>query len=113
METFTWQLDRQPRKRTKPDVKVIKFGDSYESRISSGMNRPQSSWAVSFNNRLVAEINSIEDFLEARGGVEAFEWTPPNSSTAIVVVCREWERVEVSSTYASLTTTFERVFEAP
>jgi phage-related protein len=50
--------------------------------------------------------------LEARNGVEAFEWTPPNESTAIKVVCREWTKTVARANLNNVSASFQQVFEA-
>lgn len=111
MSTFIWTADRSPQKQAKPIVTQIKFGDGYEQRVASGINTNPKNWALNFSNRDVSEIDEIEDFLDARGGVEAFDWTPPNADTAIRVVVRSWTRTDLNSTYSSISFTAEQVFE--
>jgi phage-related protein len=111
VETFTWEVDRQPQRNKAPDVKVLKFGDSYESRIKNGLARAPQKWSVSFSNRSISDIDAIDAFLDDRDGSEAFLWTPPNQVTAIVVVARSWDRSDLNSQLGTITTVFEQVFE--
>ena len=111
MQTFSYTPNFGADKTKKPDVKVIKFGDQYESRIRSGLNRIPQMWSLQFLNRTEAEGDAIDAFLEARGGAEAFEWTPPDAASPIVVVCREWRKSIVNGSYRNVIATFEQVWE--
>lgn len=111
MATFTWTPDFQSGKDAKPDVKKIKFGDGYEQRSSFGMNTNLKTYPVTFNNRDISEIDAIDAFLEARGAIESFEWTPPRESAPKMFVCREWSRKFLNAAVDSLTAKFEEVAE--
>jgi phage-related protein len=113
METFTWTPSFTAEKSVKPDVRVIKYGDNYESRVASGLQRNPKKWSLQFLNREVSEGDAIDDFLDARGALEAFEWTPPDAASAIVVVCREWRKVISNGSYRSVYAVFDQVFEVP
>ena len=111
METFSYVPEFGANKSKKPDVKVVKFGDGYESRIKSGLQRAPAVWALTFANRELTDGNAIEAFFEARDGSEAFLWTPPDASSPITVVCREWQKQIVKGTYVSIVCQFDEVFE--
>jgi phage-related protein len=50
--------------------------------------------------------------LFARGGVESFDWTPPQGGDIIKVVCDEpWERTPVAYNLNTIQATFRQVFE--
>jgi len=59
-------------------VLEAKFGDGYSQRAGDGLHGKQTDWTVLFENLEIADSDTIRDFLDARGGVEAFLWTPPN-----------------------------------
>jgi phage-related protein len=111
MSAFVWVPDFGAAGTKKPNVSVIKFGEGYEQRSSFGMNTSPESWSLSFNNRDQAEFILINDFLSARGAVEAFSWTPPDATTARIFVCREWTKTRVKGTFYSISATFDEVFE--
>jgi len=101
----------QIEKRSNPVVKTARFGDGYEQRIQFGINQNPKEWSMVWNNISESESDTIENFLNARGGVESFDWTPPDETTAYKWVCQEWrKRIDVP-TRATLTATFRQVFE--
>lgn len=110
MSDFTWTVDRQIKRSTKPIVLKAQFGDGYSQRVATTLNNLTQSWNVSFKNRSSSEIDNIITFLETRLGVTSFTWTPPNG-TEIKVTCDTWGDTYVSPTVTSLTATFERVYE--
>lgn len=112
METFTWNPEFGASVEKKPKVKSITFGDGYEQRVRDGLNTSPSKWTLQFAMRDNDETDEIMGFLEDRGAVEAFEWTPPNESTAIKVVCRNWTKTLNKFNLNSISATFEQVFEA-
>jgi phage-related protein len=109
MLEFTWLASYDATKTVAPTVKVIKFGDDYEQRQASGINRKPRKFSLKFT-RLTEEISDIETFLSARGAVEAFKYTHPGQPAG-VFVCREWTRTDISFGVQGLSTTFDEVFE--
>lgn len=95
----------------KPNVRTTKFGDGYEQRQANGINNKPRQWSLSFSMRDNAEADAIEAFLEARGGVEAFDWTDPRMKT-VRVKCAQWNRIADRYNLSTITATFEQVFEA-
>jgi phage-related protein len=109
MATFTYKPDYSARKRMKPRVTVLKFGDGYEQRTTDGLNTKLESWSVSFKRSPTA-INSIDSFLNTCGGVTAFNWETPDGVTK-TFVCREWEISTDSPGWETLNATFDEVPE--
>jgi len=109
MPTFTWVPTYDATKTITPTVKVIKFGDGYEQRQGTGINRQPRKLALSFK-RPKAEIEAIDAFLKARGSIDAFNYTHPGQTIG-VFVCREWTRTNVALGVDSLSATFEEVYE--
>jgi phage-related protein len=109
MLEFTWLASYDATKTVAPTVKVIKFGDEYEQRQASGINRKPRKFSLKFT-RLTEEIDAIEAFLSARGAVESFRYTHPGQSAG-VFVCREWMRTDISFAVHGLSADFEEVFE--
>lgn len=112
MATFTWDADFGATASREQRIKSVNFGDGYEQRQADGINPLRETWSLNFTNRDIAEIDAIEDFLLARGGVENFDWTPPRASAAAKYVCKSWQRTAAIGVFDSLTATFERVYEA-
>lgn len=109
MLVFTWLASYDASKTVTPTVKVIKFGDGYEQRQGTGINRQPRLFSLVFT-RKIEEINAIESFLSARGSVEAFKYIHPGQ-TAGVFVCREWKRTNISFGIDGLSANFEEVYE--
>lgn len=111
MATFTWSADYGASVDLQPRVKQVSFGDGYEQRVADGINTLRQMWQLNFSNRTLTEINAIDTFLRARGGIEAFDWTPPRASVAGKFVCRSWQRTAVAGVIDSISAKFEQVFE--
>jgi phage-related protein len=107
MATFTWIPSRQAVEKSKPRKKVATFGDGYEHRVGWGLNRDFKTWELPFRNQTDAQREAILQFLEARGGVEAFDWTPPRGSAG-KYVCDEWQAT-LSCAVNDFTLTFRQV----
>jgi phage-related protein len=80
------QLEKEPK------VMESKFGDGYSQRVADGINNNLQTWQISFTKRSGADVDAIYDFLEARGGVESFEWTPRGEQTPRNFICKKWTR---------------------
>lgn len=111
MATFSYDPEFGAQVAHKPNVRVAKYGDGYEQRLAYGINTSPQNWSLQFNSRSNAEADAIEAFLQARGGAENFDWTPPNGSTSMKFVCREWTRSMDKYNLNSISATFEQVFE--
>ncbi|WP_207285226.1 phage tail protein [Pseudomonas sp. FW300-N2A2] len=109
MPTFTWVPTYDATKTITPTVKVIKFGDGYEQRQGTGINQQPREYSMTFK-RPVAEIEAIDAFLKARGGLESFTYTHPGQSPG-QFVCRKWPRINVAKGIDSMSVTFEEVYE--
>lgn len=107
-KTFTWFPLFESEKEFKPEVTRLAFNEGYEQRVATGLNWRKSSWDLEFQGSR-AEMKEIDDFLYARGGVEAFDWTSPDGQKVVVV--SDSHKVKNSRGYATLTTTFRQVFE--
>lgn len=95
-----------------PAVRTVKFGDGYEQRIATGINNNPQKWSLMFTKRSGADVDGVYDFLQARGGVEAFEWTPRWESVPRRYVCRKWTRkFDVYNIVQSITFVLDEVFE--
>ena len=72
-------------KNIKFAIKKAQFGDGYSQRSSRGINDEVAIWTMQFTNINNTDADTIEVFVQARGGTEAFLWTPPFES-----VERQW-----------------------
>jgi len=97
-------------KSSQPAVRKVQFGDGYSQRLRFGLNQNPKSWNLTWE---VSEANAdtIEDFLDARGGAESFDWTPPDTATSYKWICEQWTKTIPYLNRASITATFTQVFE--
>ena len=110
MATFTFTPSFETAESSKPRVRRFQAGDGYEQRIRFGLNTDPKDWSLVFSNRTDTERNQITAFLDARGGVESFDWTPP-SGTAGKYVCEEWQVTLSNCNNNQIRATFREVFE--
>lgn len=108
---FTWIPDVEPQADDRPDVTAIKLGDGYETRQAFGMNTLLEVWNLKFSLRDKTEYDAISAFLKARGALESFDWTPPDTDTARRFVCRSWSPSRQTANRYTITTSFEEVAE--
>lgn len=111
MEVFTYVPEFGAARPTKPSVSNIKFGDGYEQRVAHGINTIQGHWDLTFANRDLAESQAIDDFLTARGGAEAFLWTPPGESLQKKWKCQDWTMSLIKGNYRTIQAVFEEVYD--
>lgn len=111
MATFTFTPSFPASVSQQPRIVTSQFGDGYEQRVAFGINTKPKTWQLQFLNRDDTERDNILAFLEARGGVEAFDWTDPNGYAA-KWVCSEWTVEQVSCNFNNVNTSFKEVFEA-
>lgn len=77
MATFTFIPSFSATESSKPRVRTFKAGDGYEQRVRFGLRTDPKVWQLTFSERTDTEAGGILAFLEARGGAESFDWTPP------------------------------------
>lgn len=109
MATFTYTPDNAGQLSVKPRVLEAKFGDGYSQRTGDGINIRPREWRLTFNTRTDAEMAPIVAFLEARNGIESFDWTPPTGAAG-KFLCSEWQQTPVRAGINDLTATFREVF---
>ena len=107
---FIWVPSYGSAVTIKPNVIQTKFGDGYEQRVGWGLNTNPRKWQVTFANRPTATADAIEAFLEARGAMQSFDWTPPHGKAG-KWVCREWSAQKTGPFTRTVTATFDEVFE--
>jgi len=97
-------------KTSRPRVLNVQFGDGYSQRVRFGLNTDLKTWNLTWNVS-ETDADTIESFLEARAGVESFEWTPLDTSTAYRWICQEWSKTIPYVNRATITATFIQVAE--
>ncbi|NTX07050.1 phage tail protein [Myxococcus sp. CA040A] len=80
MERFPFTPDYGAQQQTQPRILKAQFGDGYAQRSEDGMRTVLPRWALQFNARRKKEADAIEAFLQARKGVESFEFVVPSSA---------------------------------
>lgn len=110
MATFTYTPSFEATESSKPRVRRFQAGDGYEQRVRFGLHTDPKEWSLVFSNRTDTERNQIAGFLEARAGVESFDWTPPRG-TAGKYVCEEWQVTLSNCNNNQIQATFREVFE--
>jgi len=99
-------------KVAEPNVRIAQFGSGYSQRSTFGINNDKKVWQLNWTNRTATDTNTIEDFLEARAGVEAFDWSPPDETSTYKWICKSWQKTMPYPNLFNITATFEQVFEA-
>ena len=114
MQTFAPPVNPSPDLGydVEPRVLVAGFGDGYRQRAGDGLNTMRRRYeSLSWDNVSLAEADAITGFFEARGGVEAFFWTPPDSATTGKYRCPKWSRSRRTAQAYLVTATFEQEFD--
>lgn len=111
MATFTYTPDFGAQVQVKPRVRTVSFGDGYQQRQADGINTQPQVWTLQWKNRDNTETDEIKSFLVARGGVQSFDWSPPNEASAIKVICSDWTVSTVRFNLNDISATFTQVFE--
>ena len=98
-------------KASQPLVRIATFGSGYEQVGSLGINQNPKKFTLTYNLS-ESESDTVETFLDARGGTEKSIFTPPGESSSIKVRCPAWNKTMTTKGRVQLTTTFVQVFEA-
>lgn len=99
-------------KRSTPAVRTVQFGDGYQQRLTYGLNQNPKEWSLTWNNISEANADTIETFLDARAADSAsFDWTPPDEVTAYKWICPSWSKSITYAGRATISATFQQVFE--
>ncbi len=98
-------------KQSAPQVRVAQFGSGYSQRSTFGINQNPKIYNLTFRVS-ETEADTIEDFLDARGGVENFTYTPPGEAASSKFICKQWTKTISFIDRAEISATFEQVFEA-
>ena len=98
-------------KKSQPNVRIAQFGSGYSQRTTFGINQNPKIYDLTFEVS-ETDADTIEDFLDARGGTENFDFTPPGESSSTKYICRNWSKSIPYLNRATIQATFEQVFEA-
>lgn len=120
MFTFTEKASYGTEAELGQRLKVAKFGDGYEQRSADGINSKVLRLRIVFAQVTTAKAARVKAFLEARGGLEAFLFTPPPPYEALgplQFICRlpvrhRWEAYDCETIEATFEQDFAPVFEA-
>jgi phage-related protein len=110
MAVFGFTPSFEATEASKPRARKFQAGDGYEQRIRFGLNTNPKEWSLVFSNRTDTERDTILAFLDARGGVDSFDWTPPRG-TAGKYVCEDWQTTLSNCNNNQIRATFRQVFE--
>ena len=111
MATFSYIPDYGAGRTHTPRVRSVRFGDGYEQRLAYGLNTNLQVWQLAFSARTNVETDSIMNFLDARNGVESFDWTTPDNVSGKKWLCRQWQKSMIAFNINSVSCQFEEVAE--
>lgn len=103
--------DFNAKRKSKPAVRRVQFGDGFEQRVTFGINQDPKAWDLRWSALSSSDADAIEAFFDARNGVEAFDWSPIGDSSTYKWVCREWDRQYQYADINTITASFDEVFE--
>ena len=98
-------------KRSRPNVRTVRFGDGYEQRLTVGLNQNPKTFQLTFEVS-ETDADTIETFLDSRADDNAsFDFTPPGESSSSKFVCEQWSKSIPYLNRARIQATFRQVFE--
>ena len=95
-------------KTSQPKVRQVQLGDGYVQRLRFGLNQDLKTWNLTFEVS-ETDADTIETFLEARGGSEYFTWTPPDETVSYKWICLDWRKTIPYLNRATIQATFQQV----
>jgi phage-related protein len=110
--TFYPPVAPSPGTTQKPELAILRadFGDGYSLAVPNGLNHIRKTLSLKWDVLTANQVKSITDFLEARGGVEPFYYTPPRTTTSIKWTCDDWNETMNAAGVSSFTATFKQNF---
>jgi phage-related protein len=86
------------------------FGDGYSQRAADGLNYELNDFIydVIVNQ---TDATTIIDFLDARGGYEAFDYTLPRETTAKKFSCKQYTRTPIGPSTDQIQATFTQEYD--
>tara|TARA_R100000005_G_scaffold31712_1_gene14305 strand:+ start:2865 stop:3248 length:384 start_codon:yes stop_codon:yes gene_type:complete len=104
--------DYGARKASKPNVRTVRFGDGYQQRLTLGLNQNPKTWTLKWENRSEADADAIERFFDRRADDNtSFSWTSPDEDDPSKYICLEWSKDLPYSNLATISATFQEVYE--
>ena len=103
-EEFQWE--EEPRVRL-----AVEEGAGVEQRNVDGINTVPRQFSGKWPQLNTADKDTLRDFLIARGGTEAFRWTPPGEVDPIVVSCGRWSVSKKSGPWWTVSVEFVEEFD--
>ena len=100
-------------KTSRPAIRAVQFGDGYQARLTYGIpdHMNPKTWNLTWNVS-EADADTIETFLDARAADAAsFDWSPLDETDTYKWVCPEWNKTIPYVGRATITATFQQVFE--
>lgn len=98
-------------KQSEPKVRSVQLGDGYVQRLTFGLNQDPKEWSLTWENLSNTDTSTIETFLEARGGSESFNWSPPDETATYKWICSSWSKTMVVFGRNTIQATFREVFD--
>lgn len=95
--------------QSSPVIREVVLGDGYKSIAKFGLNTDLKKWNFTFDNLSETQLNTIITFLEARGGQESFDFTPPRESASSKYLCKTWTTSLPYSNLFTVKASFEEV----
>ncbi|WP_211440919.1 phage tail protein [Collimonas humicola] len=95
----------------KPKVLAAQFGDGYTQRTPNGLNPNPDVWNLTFEfgGSPTAHL-PFKNFLDALGGTQAFDWTPPGAAASLRFVCADYQCNAMPGYVWQCTAVFEQAF---
>ncbi len=94
-------------KQAEPRIKRASFGDGYSQQAPDGINYNLYTWNLVWEVLTSDEKDTIEAFLESKGGYQTFEWEDPASDT-YKVKCTGWTISNFEPSLYKITATFKQ-----
>lgn len=98
-------------KSSNAKVRESAFGSGYSQRTVFGLNQISHSLDLRWEYLKEDEADSLENFLIAREGNEAFTYQLQGESAASKYICKDWSKTLEHGSLSTITATFEQVFE--
>ena len=99
-------------KVSNPNVNIARFGSGFSQRSTFGINQNLKTWNLRWENISEADSDTIETFLDARAGVENFDFTAPGESASAKYICESWTKTIPYPNLANIQATFIQVAES-
>ena len=104
------------RKKSQPNIKIVRFDDGYEHRLLFGVSAHQNPKEFNLTYEVSeTDADTIEAFLDARvDDLDSFNFPEgclPGEGTSSQFVCEGWNKSMPYNNRANIRATFREVFE--